>query len=223
MWSVEIADVGLTSVNPPGPETLPGHITWDKNQPVCCFKCTICLHCQNSGSSSSITIGCLLIAKHKELSKPEKKTLSASVSAIFFIIPSLFILWSQTEWLKSQSKRQQMKCFPLPSKRAELGSKNQGYFVYPAYSTIKICGHIHKLNLQNDSQEWHGCVLHKNELCARMVLPSYFYPFSPRFCMLHFMCYNRTVNTNADECVGMVISYICAYVTHRDAALMESA
>lgn len=89
-----------------------------------------------------------------------KKTLSVSVSAISFIIPSLFILWSQTEWLKSQSKRQQMKCFPLPSKRAEPGSKNRGYFVYPAYSTIKICGHIHKLNIQNDSQERHGRVFH---------------------------------------------------------------
>lgn len=114
------------------------HYTGQKSTSLWCFICEICHHWQNSSPSSSITIVCLQIAKHKELSKPEN-TLSVSVSAISFIIPSLFILWSRTEWLKSQSARRQMKCFPLPSKREEPNSKKWGYFVYLAYSTIKIC------------------------------------------------------------------------------------
>lgn len=88
------------------------------------FNCTIFHHWQNGGSSSWITIGCLQIAKHKEVSKPEK-TLSVSVSAISFIIPSLFILWSRMEWLKSQSERRQMKCFPPPSKESRPAVKSE--------------------------------------------------------------------------------------------------
>lgn len=97
------------------------HYTGQKS-PVWGFNCTICHHWPNSSSSSWITMGCLQIAKHKEVSKPEK-TLSVSVSAISFIIPSLFILWM--EWLKSQSERRQMKCFPPPSKESRPTVKSE--------------------------------------------------------------------------------------------------
>lgn len=98
-----------------------------------------------------------------------------SVKAISFIIHSSFILWSWREWLKSQSGRGQMKCCPPPGEREreEPSSKKCSYFVYPAYSTRKICvatdaDGIFKTIHRTDT----GVFSTLQELCAGPVLHS---------------------------------------------------
>lgn len=125
------------SLNLPEPLTLPGHITRGKNQHR--FSALTAQFASTDKTLAPVFFDNSWLFTDSKIQRTQQPENTLSVRAISFIIPSLFILWSWTEWLKSQSERWQMKCFPPPSEREEPNSKNCGYFVYRAYSTRKIC------------------------------------------------------------------------------------